>query len=390
MIGKLTGAIQPYPWGSTTAIPDLLGTEPTGQPQAELWLGTHPQGPSRIDDQDLGDYLAAAPAERIGAASVSRFGPRLPYLMKVLAAARPLSLQAHPSREQAELGFAREDAAGIPRDAPNRTYRDDWPKPEALCALGPVHALCGFRDPVQTYALFERLGVRSALDLVAPLADGGADALAEVFGRLLRLPEAERGVVDEVVTAAADGDHELDEFGATAVEIATHNPGDPGVIAALLLNRVRYGPYDAIFLPAGNLHAYLKGTGVEIMANSDNVLRGGLTGKYIDVDELIKLLDFTPRPPELVPIMEQAPGVYRYQTPAPEFGLWRLEPAAGTMPLPAADAGRVLLTVAGTIMISGGDEELTLTRGQAAFVPADTGEAKVTGTGTAFLGGPGL
>lgn len=391
MIGRLTGTIQPYPWGSTTAIPELLGVEPTGEPQAELWLGAHPQGPNTIDDQGLAEFLAAAPEDRIGAAAVARFGPRLPYLMKVLAAARPLSLQAHPSREQAEIGFAREEAAGIPRDAANRMYRDDWPKPEAFCALTPVQALCGFRDPAQTYELFERLGVRSALDLVAPLAGGGAEALAEVFGRLMRLSANNRGVVDEVVAAAAEvHDQELGRFAITAVELAAYYPGDPGVIAGLLMNRISYDRYDAIFLPAGNLHAYLSGSGVEIMANSDNVLRGGLTGKHIDVDELIMVLDFTPLEPELVPIMEQAPGVFGYQTPAPEFGLWRLEPNDSAIELPGSASGRILLAVEGTIMISGAGEELTLTRGQSAFVAADAGEAKVSGAGTAFLGGPGL
>ncbi|WP_217428634.1 mannose-6-phosphate isomerase, class I [Microlunatus speluncae] len=392
MINRLTGTIQPYPWGSTTSIPEFLGTEPTGGPQAELWLGTHPQGPSRLnDDQGLAEFLAAAPERRIGAEPVARFGPRLPYLMKVLAAARPLSLQAHPSREQAEHGFAREDAAGIARDAPNRTYRDDWPKPEALCALAPVQALCGFREPELTYAMFERLEVPAALELVAPLADGGPEALAEVFGRLLRLPEDRRGVIDDVVSSALDRQgRRLDEFGATAVEVATHYPGDPGVLAALLMNRVSYGPYQAIFLPAGNLHAYLSGTGVEIMANSDNVLRGGLTGKYIDVDELIKLLDFTPGMPGLVPIDEPSPGVFHYRTPAPEFGLWRLEPDGATLPLPAPGTGRVLLAAAGTIMVSAAGADLTLSRGQAAFVPAEIDDAELSGAGVAFVGGPGL
>ena|SRR5690606_25156299 len=393
MIGRLTGTVQPYPWGSTTAIPELLGVEPTGEPQAELWLGTHPQGPGRLEGRDLGDFLAAAPRDRIGAVAVDRFGPRLPYLMKVLAAARPLSLQAHPSREQAEQGFAREEAAGIPQDAADRTYRDDWPKPEALCALEPVQALCGFRDPAETYALFRRLGVSSALDLVAPLADGGAAALAEVFGRLLRLGPDQRDVIDEVVAAAESiasaGDAELDQFARTAVELARSYPGDPGVIAGLLLNRVGYDAYDAIFLPAGNLHAYLSGTGVEIMANSDNVLRGGLTGKHIDVDELIKVLDFTPLRPELVPIVEESPGVFGYRTPAPEFGLWRLEPGGSTVELPGPGTGRVLLVVAGSVTLSGTGRELTLGRGESAFVTADAADPQVTGHGTAFVGGPG-
>ena len=207
------------------------------------------------------------------------FGPRLPFLLKIIAADQPLSLQAHPSREQAEAGYAREQDAGVPRDAPHRVYRDGWPKPEVLCALFDTEALCGFRDPAETYELFACLGVPNALRLVAMLGKPDVPAverLAVTFGRLLRLEEQQRDVVGEVERAARRSREggPLGRFARTAVELAAHHPGDPGVLAALLMNRISLHPLDAIFLPAGNLHAYLCGGGVEIMANSDNVMRG--------------------------------------------------------------------------------------------------------------------
>ena len=144
---RLTGVIQPYAWGSPTVIPELLGVPPTGEPQAELWFGAHPLAPSTVRGEPLDDLVDRDPEGVVGSASVASFGPRLPFLLKIIAADRPLSLQAHPSREQAEAGYAREQAAGVPRDAPNRLYRDGWPKPEVLCALRETEALCGFRDP---------------------------------------------------------------------------------------------------------------------------------------------------------------------------------------------------------------------------------------------------
>jgi mannose-6-phosphate isomerase len=390
----LTGTIQPYAWGSTTVIPDLLGVEPTGKPQAELWLGAHPLHPSTVDGTPLTKLIAAEPERLIGAAPVAAYGPRLPYLMKVLAAAQPLSLQAHPTRIQAQAGYDREQALGVPRDAPERNYRDGWPKPEVLCALEPTEALCGFREPRETYELFARLGVTSALELVEPLRDGTGTHLAEVFGRLLSLgrTRSAQGVVDEVVEAARDTHHDpgLAAFASVAVELASFYPGDPGVLAALLMNRIQFGPYDAIYLPPGDLHAYLRGGGIEIMANSDNVLRGGLTPKHIDVDELLAVLDFTPTCPTPIPCIEEEPGVFAYQAPAKEFALWRVDQAGGSRGrLPGGANGRVVLVVRGRTTLRSGDRSLVLERGQSAFVYADE-EIDFDGEGMFFVGGPGL
>jgi mannose-6-phosphate isomerase len=391
---RLTGVIQPYAWGSRTAIPEFLGVEPTGEPQAELWFGAHPLAPSAVDGEPLDKLVAHDPVRVLGRASVEAFGPRLPFLLKIIAAAQPLSLQAHPSREQAAAGYAREQAAGVPRDAPQRTYRDGWPKPELLCAFVETDALCGFREPAETYQMFEKLAVDRALTLVAALADAdvpAAERLRVAFSRLLRLTPDERSVISELAQAA-EAIQEPDDvasFARTASELNTYHPGDPGVLAALLMNRITLQPGDALFMPSGNLHAYLSGGGVEIMANSDNVMRGGLTPKYVNVDELLAVLDFTPGLRGLITPLEESPGVWRYPTPAPEFTLWRLEPHAEPAAVPAAGSGRILLVTDGELTAMSTTTRLDLGRGEAALLSAGE-EAAVTGRGTAFVGGPGV
>lgn len=401
----ITGTVQHYAWGSTTTIPDFLGVASDGRPQAELWFGAHPMAPSVVGSESLPVLIKADPARVIGAASVSRFGPRLPYLLKVLAAAQPLSLQAHPTRAGAEVGFAREEAAGIDRSAPHRLYRDDWPKPEMLVALDDVEALCGFREPDETYGLFARLGVPAALDLVAPLESGGPEQLAAVFARLLGLGVGGRTVVAQVVAAAADlmessprsaaspEQRELARFARTAVELDTYHPGDPGVLAGLLMNRLSFGRFEGLYLPARNLHAYLSGTGVEIMANSDNVMRGGLTPKHIDVAELVSVLDFTPGVPELVSVVAEGPGVWRYVTPAPEFAMWRVDISPETdgdpVRLPGSGSGRMMLAIEGSVEISDQISTRALAQGAAVFgYPDET--LTVTGAGTVMVAASGV
>jgi mannose-6-phosphate isomerase len=391
---RLAGVVQPYAWGSPTVIPELLGVEPSGEPQAELWFGAHPLAPSIAAGEPLDKIVDRDPESVVGPASVDAFGPRLPFLLKIIAADRPLSLQAHPTRQQAEAGYAREEAAGVPRDAPHRTYRDGWPKPEVLCALRDTEALCGFRDPTQTHALFDRLGVARVLPLVAPLSDESLPAverLSIVFGRLLRLDGSQRPVVNEVMAAAAQvsADGELGQFARTATEIGSFYPGDPGVLAALLMNRITLRPNEALYLPAGNLHAYLSGGGVEIMANSDNVLRGGLTPKHIDVAELLRVVDFTPGFGGLVTPVEESPGAWRYPTPAPEFALWRLETGENPLPLPATGGGRILLVTEGSVILRSESDDLALVRGESALVTA-TEKASLVGPATVFVGAPGV
>jgi mannose-6-phosphate isomerase len=393
---RLTGAVQPYAWGSATTIPALLGEEPTDEPQAELWFGTHPAGASTIAGRPLEELVAEEPDRYLGARPLARFGPRLPYLLKVLAAARPLSLQAHPSRAQAEEGYGRETSAGVNPD--QRLYSDDWPKPETLCALEDFEALCGFRDPSETYELFGRLGATGALDLMSPLRGGGARELEAVFGRLLRLSDPAAVLAEVLAAAERKGlDEEVSRFVGTAVELAEWFPGDPGVLATLLLNRVALTRNQALYLPTGNLHSYLHGSGIEIMANSDNVLRGGLTSKTVAVDELLSVVDFSPGVPKPLTCVEESAGVWRYPTPAPEFALWRLE-VDGRVEVPDVGSGRVLLVVAGAMTTeagvaartgAGAGDSLPLKQGQAAFLTADESIA-LAGEGTAFLAAAGV
>lgn len=386
----LTGILQDYAWGSTDGIPAVLGTEETGAPQAEYWLGAHPKAPSELADGTGLDSLLTTRPELIGNANLDRFGPRLPFLLKLISARQALSLQAHPSRAQAIEGFERENRAGLAPDAPDRNYRDDWPKPEAVVALTEFHGLCGFRDPVETQALAAHLGVRPLDLLFQPLTE--ADGIARVFLEILGIDHLEDDLLPEVVAAArphAGADSDLGRFCDTIVELDRDYPGDPGILAAMLLNRILLQPGDSFFMAAGNLHAYLRGTALEVMSNSDNVLRGGLTPKHIDVDELAQVVDFMPGFPGLIAPIEVSPGVRRYPTEAPEFALFDVRDASD-QPVPAPDSARILLVVEGSAEFTDdAGERLSITRGQALFLPA--GESvRVTNSGWLFLASGGI
>ena len=392
----LHGTFQHYAWGTTDAIPELLGEAADGRPFAEYWLGAHPLAPSVVDGEPLDAAIARHP-EVIGDASRAGFGDRLPYLVKVLSARHALSLQTHPTREQAEDGFARENAAGLAPDAPERTYRDDWPKPELLIALDEFQGLAGFRNPRRTAALFGGLGVADELaTVIGPLTERkGSAALAEVFLDILSLKGERAGLSELVCAAAMKKQHapgELGEFSRTVLELDEVFPSDPGILAALLMNRVSLHPGEALYVPAGQMHAYLRGTGIEVMANSDNVIRGGLTSKHVDVGELVKVVDFEPITPRPIHPVAVRAGVKKYRTPCDEFDTWRISPKAGRPPirLPGRRSARILLVIEGEAEVDTGAEQLTLHRGQAALLPATDLAATVTGQAVAFLTSSGL
>ncbi|GAB20851.1 mannose-6-phosphate isomerase [Gordonia effusa NBRC 100432] len=334
----LEGVVRPYAWGSRTSIAAIRGLPtPSPHPEAELWFGAHPAGPSTCVDTDgepatLLAEIDAHPTQSLGVAAVAEFGPRLPFLLKVLAADEPLSLQAHPSAEQAAEGFARENALGLAPDAPERNYRDGWHKPEVIVAITEFDALAGFRDPAQTVDLLRELQV-AELDPYLGMLAGQPDCngLRALFTTWITLPEAViatlvPAVLDAAVSLLAQGDSEFRSELQTLLELGESYPRDPGVLAALLLNRIHLEPGEALYLSAGNLHAYLQGTGVEIMANSDNVLRGGLTPKHIDVPELLRVLDFSPvAPQDLAPQIRTINAERIYLTEAREFRLSRVE-----------------------------------------------------------------
>lgn len=391
----LRGTLIHYPWGTFDTIHDLLGTEPDGRPVAEFWLGAHSLAPSALADTPLDQALRMRP-ELLGARSVAEFGPQLSYLMKVLSARHPLSLQAHPSRALAEEGFAAEESAGIPLTAPQRVYKDNWPKPEILVALEDFHTLCGFRDPAVTIALFEALEVGPPIErIIGPLrARGGQAGLQEVFLMVLAIKEQQADIVDALLAAAVARRHEtgeLGDFARTALELDDAFPRDPGIIAALLMNRVFLTPGQGLYTPAGVMHAHLRGTGIEVMASSDNVIRGGLTTKHIAVDELVRAVDFSWGEPEVIDPTETAPGVFDYPTHCLEFDVWRIE-ATPDRPIevPTPEGARIALVTRGEVTLDDGTHRLELGQGDSVFIPATNGRVTATGDAQVFLAAPGI
>ncbi|SBW20275.1 Mannose-6-phosphate isomerase [Candidatus Protofrankia californiensis] len=405
---RLFGRVRDYDWGSPTAIYDLLGEDPSGRPAAELWLGTHPSAPSEIETETGG---RRRPAE----AAVGR----LPFLLKVLAADKALSLQVHPDRAQAQAGFDGEERAGVPPQAPHRRYRDRNHKPELIVALTPFRALAGIRDPQRTLCVVQSLGHPPLTAAFEPLWEDPSAGAATVLRTLLTMPAHQvRGLVDGIVKAAGMIGPRAEPDVAAAADLvgqlAVAHPGDVGIAAALLLNDVLLQPGEALFQPARLLHAYVHGVGIEIMATSDNVLRGGLTSKHVDVDELLRVLDPTPtRAPVLAPrTVRGAAGitVRTWDVPVDDFVLAEAV-CDETMPNRADPRGNVhdgsvtvrrpavLLVTDGTVMVEGmGVCATRLRRGQAAVVAPAPGAQGVSeaegvltlrGRGRVFLASPG-
>jgi mannose-6-phosphate isomerase len=381
---SLMNTVRHYPWGSRTVIPELLGEpSPADRPYAELWMGAHRDAPSVLSNgTPLDKAIEEQPDVLLGTAVHQRFGTRLPFLMKVLAAEQPLSLQAHPTNEQAQAGFAAEEAAGVPRDDQTRTFKDPFHKPELLLALTTFEALCGFRPVEESLHCLAKLQVPELKPTIAALARGG---LRAVIPQLIALaPEIRTVLVSAVAEAArrfvAAHDPEFINTYRWAASLAETYPADPGVVISLMCNHLKLAPGEAVFLPAGNLHAYLCGAGVEVMASSDNVLRGGLTGKHVDLAALIEVLDFTDgRVPVIHPVL--GPGGLRYPVPVEDFDLTRcqLDRQSGTL---TTRGPQVLLCTEGTVVLTSADGELTLEKGASAFVPAG---APVSACGPAVL-----
>jgi mannose-6-phosphate isomerase len=386
MVDLLECKVMPYPWGSHTAIAELTGRiSPSSGPEAELWMGAHPMAPSRVSrggqaPHALSDVIAASPARELGAEVSRTFGPRLPFLLKVLAAAQPLSLQAHPDALRAKLGFEDEERRGIPRDAATRSYKDASHKPELLCALVPVDALCGFRRTTETLRLFDELACVELEPSLAPLrASPDREGLARVFRSFMMMPAADGAALVRAAVAACAERSDSTSFAreyAWACRLDALYPGDVGVLSALLLNLVHLEPGEALYLGAGNLHAYLSGVGVEIMASSDNVLRGGLTKKHVDVAELVRVLDFADGP--VAAIRARAVDAHErvWDTPAREFRLSAIELDNGGATVAREVHGpEILLCTAGRVVVTPAPSAaaVVLERGRAAFVPASTG-----------------
>ncbi|MFJ9839054.1 mannose-6-phosphate isomerase, class I [Kitasatospora sp. NPDC101155] len=391
---RLVNTVRPYAWGSLTALPELLGQQPTGEPQAELWMGAHPGDPSHADRGEgprrLDELIAADPEGELGAASVARFGPTLPFLFKVLAAGIPLSIQAHPTPDQARAGFAAENARGIPLNAPERSYRDDNHKPEMVCALGEFEGLCGFRRPAEAAGLMAGLSVPGHAPLIDLLSvEDEAEALRGALAAVLTMDDrtAERIARETTQALAESDDGDPDWEYAPYARIAKDFPEDRGLIAAFLLNHVRLRAGEALYLGAGVPHAYLSGVCVELQANSDNVLRAGLTPKHIDVPELLKIVVFEPdaaRVVRPVPVAE-TPGEQLYPVPVDEFRLSRFE-LDGVEREIDGRTPQILLCTEGAVRLTATDgTALDLARGQSAFLPATGAPTRLTGTGSTLF-----
>lgn len=391
---ELDGRLQHYAWGSGTALPEFLGRDADGAPWAEVWFGAHPLGPASLrDDATTLDAAVAADPHRMLGDAVSRaFSSRLPYLLKVIAPESPLSLQVHPTREHARESFAAENAAGLSLQSPQRSYRDDNHKPEMVVALERFEALCGFRTPSRAAAILADLGTALTdrlhrLLVEHPSAHGMRAALRTLVSPSLR-PGPE--LVAEVAAACRArfeaGRSTSPRIDRTVARLQEHFPGDPGVVAALLLNPVTLRPGEAMFVPPGAIHAYLSGLAVEIMAASDNVLRAGLTPKRVDADEVLQCVSVVAAPPLRVAPERLTPETVAYFAPVDDFELLVTtleDPPDSTRAdhLIPGSGPRILLGLDGDALLSSAARHRRIRRGQAVFVPAAAGELRAGGAG---------
>ena len=382
MLVPLSNEPRDYDWGSTTLLAQLTGRTPSGAPEAEVWFGDHPADPAETPDGQTLDAWIGSVGRSLGVPD------HLPYLLKLLAAASSLSIQAHPSKSQAEDGFAREEASGVARDALERTYRDANHKPELIVAVSETfRALAGLREIAATRRLAAALGAPAA-QLAGRLEtpDVRLESVLEWV-----LSDAGRTDAPGIIAAAATTRSEEFQPELDMVrELDALYPGDPGVVVALLMNLVTIPQGRGLFIPAGVLHAYLSGLGVEVMAASDNVLRGGLTPKHVDVTELLAILDATPGPMPLISPQPVIAGLERFPVPVTDFALFVARPSAASSVSVPIDGVAIVLSVSGEVGLtdSHGDS-LVLTPGGAALVTPDAGPLRVEGDGVVFVAVPG-
>ncbi len=396
---RLEGRIQNSAWGDTTTLATLLGRAPTGEPQAELWMGSHDRGPSRIvgtdHDHKTLDKLIASDRDRFLGPEVAATYGQLPYLFKVLAIARPLSIQVHPTLEQAQAGFARENEAGVDIAAPHRTYRDPNHKPEMVVALTRFEGLCGFRDLGATREFVSEIALgRSDTDELVELvrrieADGTpSEVLAGAVSWLLGLDaDSARRIVIGLRNALEHMQTSPEFVGAANAisRLASSAPDDAGVAVGFLLNHVVLDPGEGFFMGAGNLHAYLHGVGVEVMANSDNVVRGGLTPKHVAIDELLSICSFEP---EEAPIQAFESSTHTYESPVDEFSLTRVV-FDGDPVVIDRTGPRIVLLTEGFATLATATASNRVDQGAITFVSDADGPLTITGHGIAWIAGPG-
>ena len=381
-IYRLNSKVQNYPWGSSTEMARVLGRVPSGQPEAELWMGAHPAAPSPLVDEPGGaiDLLQLIQKDK------NLAGGNLSFLFKVLSADQPLSLQCHPNAHQAEMGFARENERGIPIDAAERNYRDPRHKPELIMALTSFHVLCGFLSYNRILARLAHYRLDDLLPTYRAFEERPEEhTLGALFASLFNLePDVRERAVRRMVGRArldVEVQNSRAALGAWLLRIHERYDSDPGVLAAILLHYVQLRPGEALFLPAGLLHSYLGGTGLEIMAASDNVLRGGLTKKHVDVAELLSVLSFKPHELSLAraTTVQHQPGanVTTFITPVPDFQLSIVNITTGASYL--SSGPDILLGLDGVVEVESEGQRRTLRKGDQIFC-AKGPEYRVTGS----------
>lgn len=380
----LTGGEQRYAWGSPTLIPELRGVPGDGAPIAEVWFGAHPGAVTVVGSGEMSllQRIDANPEAELGADSIAAHGRRLPFLVKLLAAAEPLSIQVHPTMEQAQAGCAREDALGIDRLAPNRSFRDASHKPELIVAVTEFEAMVGFRPASESVEFLSSLNVDALNPLIVLLSSAGIGATLEA---ILSMASADAAELTTSFAAACQGVQ--GRWGAEAelmTRLQARYPGNAGVLTAALLNRVVLQPGEAIYLDAGNLHAYVRGLGVEIMANSDNVLRGGLTPKHMDVPALLEVVIPEPLDPG---VMGPTGAITSYVVPAAEFALTRYDQPTAVIREPMGP--EIVLAVGGAVTVATQDGEVEVGSGHAIWCPADLTQVTISGSGLVFVAAVG-
>ena len=373
---RLVNPVMPYAWGSREAIATLQGRPASDGPEAELWIGAHPHAPSKLDTdgRSLPELIADAPREVLGDTVIERFGDRLPFMVKVIAAAQPLSLQVHPDDERARAGFERESATGVDVADPKRCFRDPHAKPEMVLPLSDFDALLDFRPAPDAIAALSSLAAPSVDPLIAALGAGAPTG--EIFLRLADWPIDDRPALIAAVRAAASSDQDL----AWLLDLADRYPTDPGVAGALLLNRLRLKPGQPFYVSPGTIHAYLRGTVIEVLGCSDNVVRAGLTPKHVAIDQLRPLLRLDSAPPALLETFSISDDEECWRPPRPEFQLSRLR-VDGQHVARRTETPEILLCVGGKVEVSSGDESVSFGSGEAVFVTATARELAFVGQG---------
>lgn len=390
---RIDGFVQHYAWGSTDVLPQFLSRPADGQPWAEIWFGAHPLAPSTIADgaRGLDAVIAAAPRRMLGDSVMRAFGPALPFLLKLIAPAQPLSLQVHPSKEHAQESFAAENAAGIPLDSGDRNYRDANHKPEMLMALTPFEALCGFRTPRKALSIVRGLDTPLSEQLTQLITEHpSAHGMRAAFRRLVTpalSPSAEEvGALAEACRRRLDsGESPSPRIDATVATLQSVHPGDPGVAAALLMNPVSLQPGEAMFVPDGIIHSYQSGLGIEIMASSDNVLRAGLTSKKVDANELLQCASVAAAPPIRIGPEQLTENTAAYFSPIDDFELSITTLPDGASFYPSirvpGQGPRILLCIEGDVLLQSDSGRARVRPGDAVFVSADDGAVSVGGHG---------